>query len=218
MANPTFLQLVNSVQRRLRETVTASVTTTSYSTLLGDFVNEAKREVEDAWNWNCLRDTIIVSTVASTPAYVLTNARNRFRVLDVYNDTTNHILKPIRSLDQTINLIGGGSSQTGLPTKYSFNGEFQGDPIIDLFPVPDGVYAVNFNLVIPQADLLLSEEELIVPAEPVILGAYLKALGERGEDTGDGYARALQAYTMALSTAIAQDESRLPGETTFYAV
>lgn len=212
MAYKTWLNCVNEVQRRLRETVTASVTTTDYSTLLGIYVNEAKREVEDAWNWNTLRDTIVATTAAGTRAYVLTDARNRFRVLDVYNDTNNYELYPVLGSFQTVQMIGGSTGQ-GEPQYWTFNGEYLGDPIIDLYPIPDAVYAINFNLVIPQADCDADSDEIWVPTEPVILGAYLKALGERGEDTGDGYMRATQAYGMALANAISQDEARMVFET-----
>ncbi len=47
-----FLQLVNSVLRRMREDETSSVesTTDSYVKLIGEFVNDARRIVEDAWD------------------------------------------------------------------------------------------------------------------------------------------------------------------------
>jgi len=211
----TFLNLVNLVQLRLRETQTAAVSTTAYSTLIGAFVNDAKREVEDAWNWNALRDTIIATTAADTRAYVLTNSRNRARVLDVFNNTENAFLTPVGSTYQTNSLIG--SEATGIPTAYSFNGEYLGDLIVDFYPIPDGVYSINFNLVIPQADLALDADELRVPYHPVVLGAYCKALSERGEDVGGHYDRAVKAYVLALSDAIAQDEARMPFETDWVA-
>ena len=216
MAYKTYLNAVNEVQRRLRETVTASVTTTDYSRLIGIFVNEAKREVEDAWNWNSLRDTITATTVAGTRAYVLTNSRNRFRVLDVYNDTEDYFVCPIQTSNQTNNFLS--STQQGKPMWYSFNAEYLGDAVIDLFPTPDAVYAINFNLVIPQAELDTDTDEIWAPYEPIVIGAYMKAMGERGEDTGDGYQRAMGAYNVALGNAISQDEARMPGETIFYAV
>ena len=39
----TYLQLVNSVLRRLRENEVDTVPETSYSVLIGDFVNDAKQ-------------------------------------------------------------------------------------------------------------------------------------------------------------------------------
>lgn len=217
MANATLLQMVNQVQRRLREPVTAAVDTTPYASMITVWVNETKREVEDSWNWSMLRDTVVATTIQDTRAYVLTNARNRFRVLDVYNNTENYLLKPIYHTDQTINFIGA-SQNTGKPMYYSFNGSFEGDPVVDLFPIPDGVMAINFNLVIPQDDLALPTEQILVPSEPVVLGAYMRALVERGEDGSTQYQWAAKAYSDTLATAISQDEARLPGELIFYAV
>ena len=42
----TYLDLVNNVLRRLREDEVSSVSESSYSKLVGDFVNDAKQFVE----------------------------------------------------------------------------------------------------------------------------------------------------------------------------
>ena len=63
----TYLQLVQSVLRRLREDDTiTSVSDNSYSKLIGEFVNDAKRIVEDSWDWSSLRTTFTINTVANT--------------------------------------------------------------------------------------------------------------------------------------------------------
>ena len=53
----TYLDLVNDVLVRLREAQVASVSQNTYSALIGKLVNDAKREVEDSWNWDTLRKT-----------------------------------------------------------------------------------------------------------------------------------------------------------------
>jgi hypothetical protein len=45
----TYLQLVNKVLTRLREDTVSTVSQNTYSALVGEFVNDAKRLVEDAW-------------------------------------------------------------------------------------------------------------------------------------------------------------------------
>ena len=60
----TYLQLVNSVLRRLREDQVATVEQNTYSQLIGELVNEAKETVENSWDWTGLRTTIVVPTVA----------------------------------------------------------------------------------------------------------------------------------------------------------
>ena len=85
----TYLELINDVLVRLRETTVSTTTETSYSTLIGKFVNDAKRQIEDAFSWNALGQTITVTTAASTPAYSLTGAGQKFQVMDVINTTSN---------------------------------------------------------------------------------------------------------------------------------
>ena len=50
----TYLELVNDVLIRLREAEVETVSQTDYSKLIGKFVNDAKRQVEDAYSWNVL--------------------------------------------------------------------------------------------------------------------------------------------------------------------
>ena len=69
----TYLELVNDVLVRLREPTVTTVVLNSYSTLIGKFVNDAKRQIEDAFAWNVLGTTITVTTTASTASYA-TNA------------------------------------------------------------------------------------------------------------------------------------------------
>ena len=89
----TYLQLVNSVLRRLREDEVTTVAQTSYSKLIGEFVNDAKRTVEDAYDWTALRTTLTVSTTADTFNYVLTGSQNRMKLLDVVNDTSDWFMQ-----------------------------------------------------------------------------------------------------------------------------
>ena len=85
----TYLQLVNSVLRRLREDEVTSVSQNSYSKLIGEFVNDAKRTVEDSYDWTALRTTLTVTTDDTTFNYVLTGSQNRMKLLDVINDTSS---------------------------------------------------------------------------------------------------------------------------------
>ena len=70
----TYLQIVNSVLRRLREEEVSTVAQNSYSKLIGEFVNDAKRTVEDAYDWTALRTELPVSLVADTTTYSLTGS------------------------------------------------------------------------------------------------------------------------------------------------
>jgi hypothetical protein len=94
----------------------------------------------------------------------------------------------------------------GRPTYFNYNGvDSNGDTQVDLFPIPNGVYTVRFNLYIPQASLTSDSTVISVPSEPVVLGAYARAIAERGEDAGLSSADAYALYRSSLSDAIAID-------------
>ena len=89
----TYLNLVNNVLRRLREDEVTSVASNTYSKMAGDFVNDAKKIVEDAWDWSALRTTLTATTTADIFNYVLTGSQNKIKVLDVINDTSNNFME-----------------------------------------------------------------------------------------------------------------------------
>ena len=207
----TYLQLINAVLRRLREDEVSSYDQSNYSKLIGDFVNEAKREVEDAWNWVQLRSTTQVTTVSGTFRYNLTGVSNRYRVLQVVNDTQDYEMQlaPYKWMNLQFTT---GNTQNASPSYYDINGNSSGDPNVDLYPIPDAAYIINFNMIVPQSDFSADDTELVVPSWPVILGAYAKALSERGEDAGTQFAEAANMYQTALSDAIAIDAQKVPHE------
>lgn len=212
----TYLQMVNSVLRRLRETEVSSVADNAYSTMIGEFVNDSKRNVEDSYNWNALYDTLSATTTGDIFNYVLTGAGQRFRVVDVLNDTSNWFLKEQSTqwFDQQFLLT---TPVKGSPQYYNFNGvNSNGDTQVDLFPVPNGVYDVRFNVVLPQPPLVNNTDKVKVPAEPIVFLAYARALAERGEDGGLASNEAAALYRQSLADAIALESGRYGEESQFY--
>ena len=117
----TYLNLVNNVLRRLREEEVASVQSSTYSKMAGDFVNDAKRMVEDAWDWSALRTTLTVTTTADIFNYVLTGSQNRIKALNVINDTTNRFMEyKTATYFDDVYLIS--DPVKGSPTYYTYNG------------------------------------------------------------------------------------------------
>ena len=99
-----------------------------------------------------------------------------------------------------------GTTQKGSPTMYGFNGhDTAGDAKVDLYPVPDQAYSMRFNLIIPQVDLSADTDELVMNEYPVLLGAWAKAISERGEDGGQNTSEAYELYRYALNDSISQD-------------
>jgi hypothetical protein len=212
-----YIQLVNSVLRRLRETEVSSVNDNAYSKLIGDFVNDAKRNVEDAYNWNSLSDTLTAVTATGIFNYVLVGSGQRFRVIDVLNDSSDVIVRnaSTRWMNQQFLL---NPTQAGTPQYYNFNGtDSAGDTQVDLFPVPNGVYNIRFNVILPQPLLSADADNLLVPSEPVVFLAYAKALAERGEDGGLLSSEAYGLYKTSLADAISLEAGRYFEEETWSA-
>jgi len=208
----TYLELVNNVLRRLREPVVTSVNDTPYSAMIGVFVNDAKREVEDAADWNALSSTITVTTTADTYNYTLSNAGTRFRVIDVLNDTSNVVVRqaPATWLNQQFIL---GTTTPNTPIYYGFNGvDSSDDTQVDLFPIPNAAYTLRFNLIIPQDDLVNNSDRVQVLDYLVAMLAYAKAIAERGEDGGNLSSEAYALYKTALSNAVAIERNRYEDE------
>ena len=210
----TYLQLVNNVLTRLRENVVSSVGDTPYSSLMGVFVNDAKREIEDAHDWNVLTTTIVVPTVANTRNYTLTGSGQRFRTQDVLNDTQDVPMRqvPTNWMNRQYFL---GNVQSAAPIYYNYSGISGDDTQVDVWPRPDTVYSLRFELVIPQSDLTADADLLKVPAHLVQMLAYAKAVGERGEDGGTSFSEVYQQYRLALADAVAIEKNRYDDETTW---
>jgi hypothetical protein len=212
-----YLSLVNSVLRRLRETEVSSVADNAYSKLIGDFVNDAKRQVEDAYNWNSLSNTLTATTQSAVFSYALTGSGERFRVIDVLNDTRNNVVRNISTTEMN-KLFLLGSSANGSPAYYNFNGtNSNGDTLIDVYPIPDGIYDIRVNIIQPQPNLVNSSDEMLVPAEPVIFNATARAIAERGEDGGILAGEMAFIYNQSLADAIAIESSRYIEESAWVA-
>lgn len=214
----TYLELVNDVLVRLRESTVSTVGETTYSSLIGKFVNDAKRQIEDAYTWNCLSQTVTVTTTSGTSSYSLTGVGQKFRVIDAINTTSLVSLTDIPFVDMNRKLNFGSPAQS-IPTEYCFNGvDGNGDTKVSLFPVPSGVFTLLFDVVVPQAALSSDSTSVKVLDYLVAQSAYARALIERGEDGGTSSSEAYALFRGMLSDAIATESTRYPEESNFEAV
>lgn len=214
----TYLELVNDVLTRLRETNVSTVSETTYSALIGKFVNDAKRQIEDSYTWNCLSQTITVTTTGGTHSYSLTGSGQKFRVMDTLNTTSNVVMDdiPFTSMNRKLNFV---TPVQGIPSEYCFNGvDGSGDTKIDLYPIPNGVFTILFDVIIPQAALTSDGTSVKVLDYLVTQSAYARALIERGEDGGTSSSEAYALFRGMLSDAIATESTRYPEEQVFEAV
>lgn len=212
----TYLTLVNEVLARLRESSVSTVSENPYSTLIGKFVNEAKRQVEDAWTWDALNTTVTVTTSSGTSLYTVTGSGRRQKDVTV-NDATNKTtlsLVPAQFITDQQQLT---TTTTGSPIYYAWNGWDGTDSKAEFYPTPDGAYTIYFNMNVPQAELSSDNTIMLIPKEPVIANAYARAIAERGEDGGLASSEAYALYRGILSDFIALEQNRFPDWDTFKA-
>ena len=211
----TYLNLMNNVLRRLREEETTSVTSTTYVKMVSDFINDAKKIVEEAADWSALRETIVVTTSASDNSYSLTGGGDNVKVMSVINDTQNCFME-YQTKDWFNDSLYISNAVEGAPKYYTYNGlDSSGDTEVLVGPTPDGVYSLRFDVVKRQADLSSNTDTLLVPAMPVIHLAVALLARERGETGGTSTAEYFSIANNFLSDAIAIDAAKHPEEMVF---
>ena len=212
----TYLEIINAVLARLRESSVTSISSTTYSALIAKFVNDGKRQVEDAWNWDALAQTIPVTCVPGQSTYTVTGSGRRMKDVTVNNSTSRYKLQNV-PIQWIIDQQQLSTVQTGAPSYFAWNGFDGTDSKVEFFSTPDQAYSMQFNMIVPQVALSSESDVLLVPSEPVEFYAYARAIAERGEDGGLSSSEAYALYKGSLADAIALEQTRFPEWDTFEA-
>lgn len=202
----TYLEAVNAVLSRLRED---TVTTLAGSddvvvNMVKDFVNDAKRTVEDAHTWSNLAAEWTPVTATDSDRIVLTNS-SRSAIIDNVFDAEGHELSVVSKPYLRQKALRAGSDKND-PRYYIIDGaEANGDVRLRLWPAPksvDTLYVYGYHRTPALAD---DTDVLVVPGQPVVYYAEALAARERGET---GAIASSELFAMAkqyLSDAIAMD-------------
>ena len=219
----TYRELINQVLIRLREdTITSdwsgaindSSTVSAYHKVIGSLVNDAKRHVEERHDWLNLRETVDISTVSGTKNYNLSSGQE-IKIIDVINNDTGLHLNQVSKV--YINSIKYPTDNTGEPLYYGFNGSDSSNNLkVDLSPVPTTAHTLSFDIVKHQDVLTAAATVLKVPSQPVILGAWARAIAERGEDGGTQSSLMAGEASEALKQAIMLDSGNTQYETDWF--
>ena len=197
----TYLDLVNTLLRRQREAQVSSVSDDEHSLLMGEFINLAKDELETMHDWSRLRWTTRIYTSAGVFAYEVEDFKHNYVVEQVWNDTDDYELhyKEYKTMNNWLS-ANNVDDLRAKPAYYDMNGyTADDDPVINLYPIPDGKYYININATVAQTDLVNDTDQVILPHQPIIEKAMVRVLEERGEDDGDRYVRqVMRAQEVAL--------------------
>ena len=225
----TYLELVNNVLSRLREETidAAQIDSNPYYRVIGTHVNDAKRQVEEAWQWGGLRDTDYIPLVPNATAqYELPESSDR-----------DYVIKRIASYPNTSTVdFNNGSDRLwlrwrnvaqmrqyyqhpdavpqGRATDFAVVGEAKTtrNKLIQVFPRPEGVvpnvaHWLEIEHYKNQSLLTAADDVLKVPSLPVYTLATALASRERGEVGGTSTAEWFQMADKYLSDAIAYDSA-----------
>ena len=219
----TYRELINEVLIRLREetissdwsgAINDSTTVSDYHKVIGALVNDSKRSIESYHDWMTLRETADIATVDGTKNYSLSSGQE-FKVIDVVNNATGNQLVQVSKA--YLNRTRYPTDPTGEPHYYGFNGADASNNLkVDLTPVPTEVQTISFDIVKYQDVLTSASTILKIPSKPVILGAFARAVSERGEDGGTQSSLAAQEAGAAISQAVIMDSGNAQYETDWY--
>ena len=219
----TYRELINEVLIRLREetissdwsgAINDSTVVSDYHKVIGALVNDAKRSIESYHDWMTLRETADIATVDGTKNYSLSSGQE-FKVIDVVNNATGNQLVQVSKA--YLNRTRYPTDPTGEPHYYGFNGADSSNNLkVDLSPVPTEVQTISFDIVKYQDVLTSAATVLKIPSKPVILGAFARAISERGEDGGTQSSLAAQEAGAAISQAVIMDSGNAQYETDWY--
>jgi hypothetical protein len=180
--------------------------------MVGDFVNDAKRIVEDSHAWSTLRTTIVVPTVADTTEYSLTNAGERVKIYSAINDTSNFFMR-YESPNWFNNAYYISGEVTGTPDSYTFSGiDSNEDTKVQVYPKPDAVYSMRFDLIAREAELVNDTDTTVLPKNAIIHNAVALLARERGETGGTTAQDYFLIADKHLSDAVAIDAYKNPEE------
>ncbi len=219
----TFREAINEVLIRLREDTIAtdwsgnindSTTVTDYQKVIGSLINDSKRNIESYHDWLVLRETVDIPTVSGTRNYNLASGQE-IKIMDVTNQATG--AKLVQVSRQYINSTLYPSENSGEPLYYAFNGADSSNNLkVDLEPKPNSVQTLSFDIVKPQDELKLASTTLKIPDKVVIIGSWMRAVSERGEDGGTQSSVIAMEYKEILNQAIMVDSGNTQFESDWF--
>ncbi len=219
----TFRELINEVLIRLREETIAtdwsgnindSSTVTDYQKVIGSLINDSKRNIESYHDWLVLRETVDITTVSGTRNYSLASGQE-IKIMDVIDQSQGtHLVQVSR---QYINSTKYPTSNSGDPLYYAFNGADSSNNLkVDLEPIPNSAQTISFDIVKFQDELKTASTTLKIPEQVVIIGAWMRAVAERGEDGGTQSSVIAMEYKELLNQTVILDAGNTQFESDWY--
>lgn len=201
-----YLNAVNRVLRLLREPEISSLSQGDVvSDIVAEYINDAKRTVEDTHNWNALRYDWTSVISAGTQEFELTGSGRLPMIENVYG-TDGVELKERTNQELRRMQYATGQATGTYPMYYAVSGRTAANDVkVRVHPAPVADYTVDTWGYKKTVDLALDSDEILVPTKPVIYLAYALAARERGEVGGQTASEIFGVAGQYLKDAVAQD-------------
>ena len=226
----TQLTLVNNVLQELREDTVATVSATTYSKLIGKFINKSKNDMEDVshtWSvyitevsdtWPADGTTKAIDVTETNDRSVLLRDEDRDWIPAAYDITTNEVGQLLDcSYKALLKERAIGTNDTtvtvDIPRAFAIRNDADGRGwTIEIpFPVDAAATARSWRMYwyIPQADLALDGTDdatnILLPSRPIEARAIYYAQNERGEEMGQPNGILWQLSLLAFGSAAERD-------------
>ena len=201
----TALQIVNTVQKKLRlpQTASGSFATDPHAQLILSFANQAMMDmITDAFEWDEMklagafgtRDGIAVYTIYPVNGASI-GGISRLQIggddpFDLLNDSDFRNMKNIYTVGST-------------PLFYRIYARAGNALVIEILPVPDAVYVVEFEGMQRPDELSAYTDIPLLDPDTIIAGALMLARKDQGED----YTLEMGAFQAKLSLKGRQTEA-----------
>jgi len=211
----TYLDIINKVLIRLREDEAITPNDNEYTQLIGFLVNDAKKLVEDAWDWAVLRTTKTVSVTVGDSSGSILSVGPGYKFLDAYNETSKTRMRLVTQNEMNTR-TSLSDPASGSPYMFSLGSiDSSGNQAITVYPVPDGSYTLKFDVVVREAELEDAADTTALPMQPIILYAWAMTTRERGETGGMAAQEIFALADKALGDAVSLEASRYAAELTW---
>jgi len=224
----TLLEIVNKVLLRLREGTVLSVDSTEYSRLVGEFVVDRYKELQEHHDWEANKHELTFDTAASQTRYVVSrtvtdggdaldsntrvpNTQSVVLQAFAYDDASDPYGDEMLLIsDGARRVIAAQDSNNTMDEPWLFSITNDGEDLfLDLAYKPSGVKRIKVLFKTNQIDLETDgtddDTTIYLPWRPIMLGALSDALNERGEEIGEPGNVAERRYMAALGAALEAD-------------
>lgn len=222
----TYREMINAVLRRLRQNtinviwdgdLEDATNVSAYQKLIGDFVEEVRKEVENSWNWRALfdTDTDSISGPITTPSRTIYASNftlnisdpGLFKLVQIVHTDTGQPLIELSYAEMRKLHLANTSNVPGRPMYYSISDRtdnYLGNTV-QVYPPADQEYEFESLMFTGEDPLTESQDITSLPSHVIILGAWARAIAERGEDGGSLSDMVFGQYSNALSDEIQKD-------------